>query len=61
MSEAPPEKDVMPHGHAQAPTDPPDGARFSCERCGLAYEFVVLDDGLPGEWVDVSTPAWSES
>lgn len=42
------------HGHAQAPTDPADGDRFTCEGCGYSAEFVVLDDGLPGEWVGIA-------
>ena len=40
----------MMHTHTQAPPDPVDGQQFSCG-CGVAFEFVVLDDGLPGEWV----------
>ncbi len=42
--------------HAQAPTDPADGDTFTCPRCGLTFQFVLLDDGLPGEWVEVSNP-----
>lgn len=44
------------HAHDQVPEDPANGDRFTCERCGVSCEFVVLDDGRPGEWVDV-TPA----
>ena len=40
------------HAHAQVPDNPADGDRFTCP-CGVAYEYVVLDDGLPGEWVSV--------
>lgn len=40
----------------QVPNNPTDGARFTCSRCGDAAEFVVLDDGLPGEWVQVGPP-----
>ena len=44
------------HEHDQVPANPQDGDRFSCA-CGYSAEFVVLDDGLPGEWVSVSPPA----
>ena len=37
--------------HAQVPIDANDGDTWTCPDCGIAYEFVVLDDGLPGEWV----------
>lgn len=40
--------------HRQAPDNPTDGDRFECPRCRLAWEFVTLDDGLPGEWVEVA-------
>jgi hypothetical protein len=33
------------------PADPSDGDVFTCPRCGYSATFVVLDDGLPGEWV----------
>lgn len=46
------------HKHALAPTDPQGGVTFSCV-CGYSAEFVVLDDGLPGEWVD-TTPITPE-
>lgn len=39
------------HGHDQVPSDPADGDRFTCSHCGASCEFVVLDDGKPGEWV----------
>lgn len=46
--------------HDQVPSDPADGERFTCSHCGATSEFVVLDDGKPGEWVD-TTPPPSES
>jgi hypothetical protein len=36
----------------QVPANPQDGDTFACPHCGYAATFVVLDDGLPGEWVD---------
>lgn len=39
--------------HEQAPDNPKDGERFTCPCCGYTTEYVVLDDGRPGEWVDV--------
>lgn len=36
--------------HVQAPEDPKDGDEIRCW-CGDVAVFVVLDDGLPGEWV----------
>lgn len=39
--------------HTQAPAHPSNGDKFACS-CGIAYEYVVLDDGLPGEWVQVA-------
>lgn len=39
------------HVHVQAPTNPSDGDRFACP-CGVAYEYVVLEDGY-AEWVQV--------
>ena len=44
----------MDHGHDQAPANPRNGDRVTCARCGYSAEFVVLDDGLPGEWVDTT-------
>lgn len=41
------------HAHEQVSDEPADGDRFHCEGCGYSAEFVVLDDGLPGEWVGV--------
>ena len=38
------------HEHVQAPEDPEDGDEIRCP-CGHVAVFVVLDDGLPGEWV----------
>lgn len=35
----------------QPPEDPKDGDRFECPNCGYHATFVVLGDGLPGEWV----------
>lgn len=43
------------HEHEQVPANPSDGDRIVCA-CGYSAEFVVLDDGLPGEWVDTDTP-----
>jgi hypothetical protein len=40
------------HGHTQAPENPKDGDRFVCD-CGCAFEFVILNDGKPGEWVGI--------
>jgi hypothetical protein len=37
--------------HVQAPDDPQDGDELTCPCCGYHAVFVVLDDGLPGEWV----------
>lgn len=37
--------------HDQVPDSPADGDRFTCSCCGVSFVFVVLDDGLPGEWV----------
>lgn len=37
--------------HDQTPAEPADGDTFTCSRCGDTATFVVLDDGLPGEWV----------
>lgn len=42
---------MRPHDHDQAPDDPKDGDEIACS-CGYRAVFVVLDDGLPGEWVD---------
>lgn len=42
------------YGHDQAPADPTNGMTFVCGGCGAKFEFVVLDDGLPGEWVEVT-------
>lgn len=39
------------HGHALVSSDPADGDTFTCPHCGIVMEYVVLDDGLPGEWV----------
>lgn len=33
------------------PLSPSDGTEFECSHCGETATFVVLDDGLPGEWV----------
>jgi len=40
------------HEHRQAPPDPHNGDRLVCG-CGYVAEFVVLDDGRPGEWVGI--------
>lgn len=48
------------HGHAIVPANAQDGDRFTCARCGYSAEFVVLNDGLPGEWVD-TTPHVNET
>jgi hypothetical protein len=40
--------------HTLVPDAPVDGQRFACS-CGETFEFVILQDGLPGEWVWVST------
>lgn len=42
--------------HTVAPAEASDGDRFSCPACGYVAEFVVLDDGKPGEWVSVTSP-----
>ena len=42
--------------HDDVPSEASDGDRFTCSHCGAAFVFVVLDDGLPGEWVDVTPP-----
>jgi hypothetical protein len=39
-------------GHDQVPENPADGDEFTCSCCGHTCTFVVLDDGLPGEWTD---------
>lgn len=44
---------ILRCAHIQAPSDPKDGDRIECP-CGHSAEFVVLDDGLPGEWVDLA-------
>lgn len=41
------------HRHRLAPENPVDGQVHTCT-CGFVAEFVVLDDGLPGEWVQTS-------
>ena len=46
--------------HGEVPIDPSDGDRFICPRCGYTAEFVVLDDGLHGEWVSVTPPGLRE-
>ena len=38
---------------AQEPANPADGDVFTCPACGHTAEYVVLDDGRPGEWVSV--------
>jgi hypothetical protein len=43
--------------HMQAPPNPTDGAWFTCPACGVSYQFVVLDDDLPGEWVSLEAPS----
>jgi hypothetical protein len=43
----------VPKPHLQVPVDPEAGDTFQCP-CGCTYEFVVLDDGEPGEWVATS-------
>lgn len=45
----------------EVPTSPQDGETFTCPRCGYSAEFVVLDDGKPGEWVDTTPPETHES
>lgn len=35
------------------PTAPVNGQRHYCPACGYTAEFVVLDDGKPGEWVSM--------
>jgi hypothetical protein len=47
---------VNKHEHDQVPNEPEDGQRFTCA-CGYVAEFIVLDDGLPGEWVGTTPPA----
>lgn len=41
---------VSRHEHDQVPPAPNNGDVFTCS-CGYSATFVVLDDGLPGEWV----------
>jgi hypothetical protein len=43
----------MTHTHDQVSVNPIDGDKFTCH-CGVKMEFVKLDDGLPGEWVDTT-------
>lgn len=43
----------MASGHDQVPANPADGDAFTCSHCGVSFVFVLLDDGLPGEWVSV--------
>jgi hypothetical protein len=43
--------------HPQLPSDPSDGDKWVCPSCGVSYEFVVLNDGLPGEWVETTSPS----
>jgi hypothetical protein len=45
----------------EVPDTPQDGDRFTCPRCGYSAEFVVLDDGKPGEWVGMTQPETPES
>jgi hypothetical protein len=45
--------EAVAHAHTQAPADPADGDTFACE-CGVAYEYVVLEDGY-AEWVQVTS------
>lgn len=40
--------------HDQAPANPKDGDRFTCSFCGVSSVYVDLNDGQPGEWVDVT-------
>lgn len=42
------------HDHDLVPENPEDGDVHTCSKCGVTHEFVVLDDGLPGEWVQTS-------
>lgn len=48
------------HEHDQVPADPADGDRFTCSRCGVSSVFVDLNDGQPGEWVDVTPVGGSD-
>lgn len=43
----------MSHGHQQVPDHPADGDVFTCS-CGVAFRYVVLDDGY-GEWMSTGT------
>ena len=47
--------------HDQAPDAPADGDRFTCSHCGVAFEYVDLSDGQPGEWVSVTPPESPEA
>ena len=38
------------HVHIKEDANPVDGDTITCG-CGFAAQFVVLDDGKPGEWV----------
>lgn len=41
----------MKPGHDIIPPRPVDGQVFVCSSCDFTATFVVLPDGLPGEWV----------
>lgn len=46
----------MKIAHTHMPPNPNDGDRVECEVCGATFVFVDLNDGQPGEWVDVTPP-----
>ena len=44
---------MQAHEHTQPPENPTDGDTLTCP-CGYTAEFVDLDNGLPGEWIQTS-------
>ncbi|MGH4002206.1 MAG: hypothetical protein ACRDTJ_32595 [Pseudonocardiaceae bacterium] len=52
-----PDDKVLPprQPHDQVPLHPRGGDTFTCSCCGTTAEYVELDDGKPGEWVQTST------
>ncbi len=41
------------HEHVQVPDNPSNGDTIACD-CGYEAEFVALDNGRPGEWMQTS-------
>lgn len=50
----PADRVATPRQHDQVPANPSDGDTFRCSCCGHTAEYVELDDGKPGEWVQTS-------